>query len=73
VAGSACYLFHSGFLLGLFFDPESLGDLILCEAGLLLPDYTVLRPRRHNCSYAAMWESQILHNLEKAEIIHENL
>jgi hypothetical protein len=26
---SACYLFHGGFLLGLFFDPEDGGDIFL--------------------------------------------
>jgi hypothetical protein len=27
--GSACYLLHAGFLLGLFFDPEDGGDMFL--------------------------------------------
>jgi hypothetical protein len=26
---SAFYLFHAGFLLGLFFDPEDVGDMLL--------------------------------------------
>jgi hypothetical protein len=27
--GSACYLIHAGFLLGLFFDPENGSDIFL--------------------------------------------
>jgi hypothetical protein len=29
VDGSACHLLHTGFLLGLFFDPEDRGDMFL--------------------------------------------
>jgi hypothetical protein len=27
--GSACYLLHAGYLLGLFFDPEDGSDMLL--------------------------------------------
>jgi hypothetical protein len=30
---SACYLLHIGFLLGLFFDPEDEGDMLLQNIG----------------------------------------
>jgi hypothetical protein len=29
VAEPACYLFHAGFFLGIFFDPEDGGDMFL--------------------------------------------
>jgi hypothetical protein len=31
--GSACYLLHSGFLLGLLFDPENRGDMFHQSVG----------------------------------------
>jgi hypothetical protein len=40
--------FHSGFLLGLFFDPEHEGDMFLRNVGWLSTDYTVLYPRTQN-------------------------
>jgi hypothetical protein len=42
----ACYLFHAGFLLGLFFGPEDEGDMFLRNVGQILTDYTALYPRR---------------------------
>jgi hypothetical protein len=36
----------AGFLLGLFFDPEDVGDMFLRNVGWLLTDYTALYPRR---------------------------
>jgi hypothetical protein len=35
---SACYLLHAGFLLGLFFDPEDGGNMLLRKAGWLSTD-----------------------------------
>jgi hypothetical protein len=32
-AGFVCCLLHSGFLLGLFFNPENGGDMLLQNAG----------------------------------------
>jgi hypothetical protein len=45
--GYACYIFHAGFLLGLFFEPEDTGDLFLRNVGWLSTDSTVLYPRRY--------------------------
>jgi hypothetical protein len=39
-------LFHVGFLLGLFFDPEDGGDTILRNVCSFSNDYTELNPRR---------------------------
>jgi hypothetical protein len=40
----AYYVFHSGFLLVLFFDPEDEGDIFFQNAGWLSTDYTALYP-----------------------------
>jgi hypothetical protein len=45
---SACYLLHTGFLLGLFFDPEDGSDVFFRNVGCLSTDYTALYPRRQN-------------------------
>jgi hypothetical protein len=37
--------FHAGFLLGLFFDPEDGGDMLLRNVGRLSTDYKALYPR----------------------------
>jgi hypothetical protein len=42
----ACYLLHTIFLVGLFFDPEDGGDMFI----RLSINYTVLYPRRQNSS-----------------------
>jgi hypothetical protein len=39
-------LHNSGFLLGLFFDPEDGGYIFLRNIGCHLADYTALYPRR---------------------------
>jgi hypothetical protein len=45
--------FHAGFLLGLFFDPDSGGDMFLWNISWLSTDYTVLYPRRQ---YSSNWK-----------------
>jgi hypothetical protein len=42
----AYYLFHAGLLLGLFFDPEDRGDMLLWNVSCLSMDYTMLYPTR---------------------------
>jgi hypothetical protein len=43
--------FHTGFLLGLFFDPEDGGDMFLQNVSRLSTDYAALYPRRQNSSW----------------------
>jgi hypothetical protein len=43
-------LFHTGLLLGLFFDPEDGGDIFLRNVVWLSTDYTTLYPRRQSSS-----------------------
>jgi hypothetical protein len=43
---SACCQLLAGFLLDLLLEPEDGGNTFLWNIGALLPDYTVLRPRR---------------------------
>jgi hypothetical protein len=38
----ACYLLHSAFLLGLFFDPEDGGNMFIQNVGSLSTDYSVI-------------------------------
>jgi hypothetical protein len=46
-SSSACYLLHAGVLLGLFFDPEDVGDMLLLETSVrFATDSTALYPRR---------------------------
>jgi hypothetical protein len=40
------HLLHPGFLLGLFFDPESGGDMSFRNVGWFLTDYVMLYPRK---------------------------
>jgi hypothetical protein len=47
---TACYLLHDGFLLGLFFEPEGGGDMLLQNVSWLSTDYTALHPRGQNSS-----------------------
>jgi hypothetical protein len=42
--------FHSGFLVGLFFDPEDGGDMFIRNGSWLSTDYKSLYPRREDCS-----------------------
>jgi hypothetical protein len=42
----ACYQFHDGLLLGLFFDPEDEENKFLRSVGLISTDHTVLYPIR---------------------------
>jgi hypothetical protein len=42
---SVCYLLYIGFLLGLFFDPEDGGDMLLRNIGRLSMEYTTLYPK----------------------------
>jgi hypothetical protein len=43
---TAWYLLHAGFLLGLFFDPEHGGDILLGNVGWLSADHTPLYVNR---------------------------
>jgi hypothetical protein len=47
VRSRACYVHHAGFLLGLFFDPENVDDILL-KHQLTSVDYMALYPRRQN-------------------------
>jgi hypothetical protein len=47
---SAFYLLHAVFLLGVFFDPEYNGDIVLRNVGGLSTDSTELHARRQNSS-----------------------
>jgi hypothetical protein len=47
---SACCLFRPHFLPCVFFDPENGGYMFLQNFGSLSTDYTVLYPRKQNCS-----------------------
>jgi hypothetical protein len=50
---------NSDFLLGLHFNPEDGGDMLLRDISWLLTDYTALYSRRRNYLYLQLWESQI--------------
>jgi hypothetical protein len=41
---ASCYLLYAGFFLGLFFDPEDEGDMLLRNAGGIANDYAALDP-----------------------------
>jgi hypothetical protein len=45
-AGSACCLLHSGFFVGLLFDPEDWGGMFIRNVGWLSTEYTASYPRR---------------------------
>jgi hypothetical protein len=45
-SSSVCYLVHTGFLLGFFFDLQDDVDVFLRNVGLLSMDYTTLYRRR---------------------------
>jgi hypothetical protein len=45
---SACYLLHTGFLLGLIFIPESRTDMLLRNVCWLSPSYMAIHSRRYN-------------------------
>jgi hypothetical protein len=47
---SACYLIPAGFLLGLLFDSEDGGEIILRNVGCFSTDYTASYPRRQKSS-----------------------
>jgi hypothetical protein len=50
LARCACSLLSADFLLGLLFNPEDNESTSLQNSGELLPDYTVLHPRRQYSS-----------------------
>jgi hypothetical protein len=54
-ASSPCYLVHTGFVLGLFFNPEAGGDMFVCNSGWLPTDYMTLCVRRYE---PLLWEPQ---------------
>jgi hypothetical protein len=41
-----CYQLHTGLFLGLLFDPQDGGHMMLRNVGCLSTDYTALYPRR---------------------------
>jgi hypothetical protein len=45
---SACHLFHAGFLLALFFNPEDGSYIFLRNVGYLSTDYMALYSKGHN-------------------------
>jgi hypothetical protein len=51
--------FHAGFLLGLVFDPEDGGDMLMRNVGCLSTDYTALYPRKQNSSPLSLFSSVI--------------
>jgi hypothetical protein len=58
---NACYLFHAGFLLVIFFGLEDGGDMFLRNAGWLATDNTASYPRRqktHTHTYMYVISSQ---------------
>jgi hypothetical protein len=57
----ACYLFHAGFLLGIYFDPKNRGDIFPRNVSWLLTGYTALHLRKYKSSKSPLWEAQILH------------
>jgi hypothetical protein len=59
----AYYLFYSGFLLGLFLDPEDRGYNFLRNVGWLSTDYTESYSRIQNSLQPPLWEIKILQRL----------
>jgi hypothetical protein len=57
-ARKSCLLL-TGLLLHLLFDPEDGGNMFLQNVGGLLPNNTVLQPRRQYCSKSPLWKLQI--------------
>jgi hypothetical protein len=53
----ACYLLDTGFLLGLFFDPEDGGNMLLPNVAWLSNDYTALYPRRYSLHNSSITRS----------------
>jgi hypothetical protein len=48
---SACYMLHTGFLPGLFFDPEDGDDVFFRTVGWFSTDYFAFYPRRYYYSH----------------------
>jgi hypothetical protein len=66
---SACYLFHAGLFLGLFFDLEDRGDMVRW----LSTDYTALYPRRLNLILSHLFhQNRENHKKEKWQIWFNN-
>jgi hypothetical protein len=53
--GGTCRLFHAGFLLGLFFDPEDEGDVFLRNVGRLSTDYRTYNPALELFNIPGVW------------------
>jgi hypothetical protein len=58
-SGSACYLLHDGFLLGLFFNPEDGSNMFLQNDESLPAGYAVLYPSRQNSLLSRLLRSSI--------------
>jgi hypothetical protein len=65
------YLFHAGFLLGLFFDCEDRGDMFLRKFGSLSTEHTEHRPlHNHNCEDLKSCKMSLEYRINLRRFIH---